>query len=152
MISYQKDNLKFNLRISAIIYDRNRNYVLLHKKRNNNFWMLPGGRVEFGEPTDEAIKREMKEELNYDLKYEFQFSSESFFTLNNIKYHELNYYYYSQIEQSINDEYQFNGVEGDFYIFKWVNLKNIDKYNLLPSQIKEQIISPNTKIKKLIYK
>jgi len=32
------------------------------------FWVLPGGHVEYGEKTEEAVKREMKEELGVSVK------------------------------------------------------------------------------------
>lgn len=32
------------------------------------FWRVPGGRVDHGERIDETLKREMKEELNVDIK------------------------------------------------------------------------------------
>ncbi len=41
---------------------RNGSKVLLVKD-NNNVWELPGGRIEFGESPEEALKRELKEEL-----------------------------------------------------------------------------------------
>jgi mutator protein MutT len=46
--------------------------ILLGKRNGvvfyNGFWGLPGGIVEYGETIDKAIKRELKEELNVEIK------------------------------------------------------------------------------------
>ena len=34
----------------------------------SNFWVIPGGHVEYGETVEKAIKREMKEELGVPVK------------------------------------------------------------------------------------
>ena len=46
--------------------------ILLQKREDDGTWALNGGCLEFGETFDEALKREIKEELNVDvLEYEF---------------------------------------------------------------------------------
>jgi 8-oxo-dGTP diphosphatase len=51
----------------------NKNEVLLQKRtvktRNNaGFWAKPGGAVEFGEKVEDAVKREIKEELGVNIE------------------------------------------------------------------------------------
>jgi len=41
----------------------NRNYLLLTKIREGDFWILPGGRIEEGESEEVAIRKEIGEEL-----------------------------------------------------------------------------------------
>lgn len=41
-------------------------HVLLHRGVDDRFWALPGGRLDPGEMSDEALAREMKEELGVE--------------------------------------------------------------------------------------
>lgn len=71
MISYEKNDNKFNFRVSAIILDQSGKNVLIHQIKNRDFWLLPGGRVEMMESTQDAIIRELREELDigsFDVK------------------------------------------------------------------------------------
>ena len=54
---------------SALIEKDNK--ILLVKEileGGNEYWILPGGSVEFGESLTEAVKREIKEETNLDIE------------------------------------------------------------------------------------
>jgi len=55
----------------ALIHSRGR--VLLVKRRfppNQGLWALPGGLVEVGETLEEAVRREVKEEVGLDVRLE----------------------------------------------------------------------------------
>ncbi len=57
------------LAVDGIILEKDK--VLLVKQGHFpfvGFWVLPGGHVEYGERVEEAIKREMKEELGISVK------------------------------------------------------------------------------------
>lgn len=58
MITFERENNKFNFRVSGIAIHNNR--LLLHTTLTDDFWNLPGGRVEFNESTDQTIIREFK--------------------------------------------------------------------------------------------
>ncbi|EMR12100.1 NUDIX hydrolase [Methylophaga lonarensis MPL] len=60
MISFAAGGHHFNLRAAAVIVDRGK--VLLHKIAGDNFWSVPGGRVEPGETAAQAVIREIFEE------------------------------------------------------------------------------------------
>jgi 8-oxo-dGTP diphosphatase len=64
--------------IAAIIFENDKGEILLYKRDNKPgipfpmHWDLFGGHLEEGETPEEALVREVKEELNYDLRdYKF---------------------------------------------------------------------------------
>jgi len=65
-------------KIAAIILENDNGEILLYLRDNKpgipfpNHWDLIGGHVEDGETPEEALIREVKEELNFDLK-EYKF-------------------------------------------------------------------------------
>jgi 8-oxo-dGTP diphosphatase len=62
--------LSRNIRIRvAVIIPRNNEILLVrHVKDDRQYWLIPGGGVDFGETVDECAKREIKEETNIDVK------------------------------------------------------------------------------------
>ena len=50
-----------NCRAVAIIIKNNK--ILFQKRKQDKFWALPGGKIRIDETGEEAIKRELNEEL-----------------------------------------------------------------------------------------
>ena len=65
-LSFKCDNKKFNYRVCAMIISDNR-ILAMHDERSPYFY-LPGGRVAMGETAEQAVIREMQEELGTTLK------------------------------------------------------------------------------------
>lgn len=57
-------------RIRAAVALENEDGVLLvrHQKGAKTYWLLPGGGVDYGEPTQEAARREMTEETGLEVE------------------------------------------------------------------------------------
>jgi 8-oxo-dGTP diphosphatase len=68
-------------KIAAIIFENDKGELLLYKRDNKpgipfpQHWDLFGGHIEEGETPEEALVREVKEELDFDLK-EYSFFKE----------------------------------------------------------------------------
>lgn len=83
---------KFNLRVGAVITDGKR--VLVSKGGSHEFYWVVGGRVKLGESTEEAVLREVREELGVAAEVDRLYSiAEKFFTVDGVYYHELEFLY-----------------------------------------------------------
>ncbi len=136
MISFMEGNQKFNFRTAAIIYNPERNKILIHRKRMHGFWLLPGGRVEFQEDAGNGVKRELKEELDVTvIDQKLKIVSESFFELFDTIYHELAFYYEVTIDVDncfyVKDG-EFTSVEGDEDIFMWFDIEKLRDIDIRP--------------------
>ena len=75
--------------------------VLLHQAEGDDFWVLPGGRAEFGEPAEQTLKREIREELDIDVEIlRLLWIVENFFRYANKRYHEIALYFLMRLPAS----------------------------------------------------
>ncbi len=67
------------IRVSAIIINENSEILLVkHRKKEKEYWVLPGGHLDYGETIAQCAERELKEETTLDCKFErIVFISES---------------------------------------------------------------------------
>ncbi|MBO4383958.1 MAG: NUDIX domain-containing protein [Clostridia bacterium] len=93
-ISYVADGKKFNLRVCAVIVSGER-ILAMHDDRSP-YYYLPGGRIMLGETAEEAVLREVKEELEIDARIVRPlWLCQSFFNedVDRLDYHELCFYF-----------------------------------------------------------
>lgn len=66
-------------RVSVVVLTEDGKILLVrHRKGNRLYWVLPGGRLEYGETFQECAVRELKEETGLDIAVErFLFLSEA---------------------------------------------------------------------------
>jgi ADP-ribose pyrophosphatase YjhB (NUDIX family) len=56
------------VRVAAIIVRDDCVLLVRHAKGEHTYWLLPGGGVHYGEPLDEALRRELMEEACVDIE------------------------------------------------------------------------------------
>lgn len=130
---------RFLYRVSVVIFNKELNKILLFNIENREWYMLTGGKVQFGETSETAIKREVQEELGYELKdLSLLAVSEEFGDAKGYHNHQLNLIYKGIYDGEILQD-TFNGLDGDWTTYKWINIKDIDKYEIFPKEIKKAI-------------
>ncbi len=68
----------FSIRVAGISFIDKKILLITHKKKNREYWVVPGGRIEWGETSEHALQREFMEELNLKIKIiKFLFYNES---------------------------------------------------------------------------
>ena len=134
-IKYKNKNFNFAYRVSAIIYNADETKILLFYGNDVDFYMLPGGKVKEQEKSEDAIKREIHEEVGYDnLEFRFAGISEELISKNENFIQEITITYKCKYNGDIKKE-PFKSKESDWINFKWVDINKIDEYNIHPSKI-----------------
>ena len=93
-ITFDTSEGRFNYRVCAILLDGDR-LLVMHDERSPYFY-LPGGRVRMGERAEDAVLREVREELGIEAKIDRPlWLSQSFFNedVARVDYHELCLYF-----------------------------------------------------------
>jgi len=142
-ISYLQDNSRFNFRVAGIVMDADR--VLLHQTKQDDFWNLPGGRVEMNESTGDAIRREMMEELGVSIRVErLAFVCEDFYEYDGKEMHEMGFYYVISLPggHSFYNEREFKGVEQDGKLtFRWFPIQETEQMEIYPVFLRKELVN-----------
>ncbi len=136
-IRYKENNYQFHYRTSAIIYNKDKTKILLFKSSNRDFYMLPGGKVNELESSEDALKREVKEETGLEISIiDFKCFSECVVTDKETTYQQVEAIYEASYNDEINND-EFNGLEGNWILFKWFNINDLDNVLIEPKEIKD---------------
>lgn len=142
----------FNHRVAAVIIKDN--HLLAQRNPIDNSYYLVGGRVTFGESAEDALIREIKEELKIDINnYKTIWINECFFTENSKYYHEIGMYYLVDISNTGFRHYEksFEIIEGKrTNNYEWLDIDKLSDINLYPKFIKNEIKTKNKELKLII--
>lgn len=148
-ITYKKDDYQFILRTSIIIFNKDMNKILVFQVKNKDFYMLIGGKIKELETSIDAIKREIKEEIDLSISnIEFVCLSEEFVNAKEFNNHQINVIYKGIYNDEISEN-KFVGLEGDWCHYEWLDIDKLDNYKVFPNIIKEIVKVPNIKYHKI---
>ena len=144
-ISFNQESQKFNYRVCAMIISGNR-ILAMHDERSPYFYLL-GGRVKMGETAEQAVIREVREELHVTLKITRPlWLNQAFFTedVDGVRYHELCIYFLMDITDT---DLQENGnsfilTEGKhIHTFEWLEFDRLKDEYFYPIFLKKEIFN-----------
>lgn len=148
-ITYKRDNYQFILRTSIVIFNKDMNKILLFQVNDKNFYMLIGGKIKELETSIEAVQREIKEEINLKISnIEFVCLSEEFVNAKGFNNHQINVVYKGIYNDEIKTR-KFIGPEGDWCHYEWIDVDELDCYEIYPSIVNEIAKNPNKKYHKV---
>jgi len=131
---------KPDVRVAIIILKKDKILLVQHKKKGRKYWVLPGGRVEFGENLIEAIQREMLEEANIKVKVgKLLFISDAISPEERNKRHIINIFFEGKI---ISGKLKV-GNEEILQRIEFVPINQLDEltfYPMVKEEVKEWII------------
>lgn len=131
-IDFEKDNYRFNARASAIILNKEKNKILLFKVEDGrDYFLLPGGRIELYEDSLTAIKREVMEELGYEIDFILCSIQENFVLKENKKITQYSFCYKGVYDGTINND-RFVCKDNDNQYFYWLDLDQLNNYKVYP--------------------
>ena len=150
-IDIRNDDGQFKFRSCGIIVNKDK--VLIQKMAKLEGYCFPGGHVELGETSYDAVIREIKEELHIDTEVtKLLCVNENIYTNTSNKIgHEIAYYYLLKPLQEL-PEKEFDSKEtsiGSVQHFKWVNIKELHKEILHPYFL-EQILNSGKEYPEII--
>ncbi len=140
MISIAVDSFRFNYRAAAIVVEDD--HLLLHRLMGENFWSLPGGRVNAGESAESALRREFNEELETSIDdLTLACVGENFFHYDGERFHEVCLYSHAYLPMgsplSNKNQAHLGVEEGHHLEFKWFSLNAVHQLDLRPQSVKQ---------------
>jgi 8-oxo-dGTP pyrophosphatase MutT (NUDIX family) len=144
VISFENNGHRFQFRAGAVALIKD--HILLHRLEGEEFWALPGGRVEMGEEATQTIEREFNEELGIAVRCgELLSVGENFFSYRGKPQHEIGMYFFVQLPEEsslLRLDLTHFGVEGTQHLeFKWFHRAALAEVDLRPLAVRKMLVS-----------
>ncbi len=151
-LTLKTGNGLFNHRVAGVIVKNNK--LLAQVNTDTNEYYLVGGRVQFGESSEEALVREIKEELGINItNYKPIWVNECFFNIQDIRFHEIGIYYLVNIDNTGFCHYDSKFATNEFgktNYYEWLDINNLNNIVLYPQFIKNEIKEETKNLKLII--
>ena len=144
-ITFRTEEGIFNYRACAVTLRDGK--ILAMKDERSPYCYLPGGRVALGETAEEALLREVREELGVEARIVRPlWLNQAFFTeeVSGERYHELCLYFLTDFSGTALDDKgnTFTLAEGRHtHQFEWLDLDSLRDTHFYPNFLKEAIFS-----------
>lgn len=127
LIEVHREKLEFRPAGYAVV--RREDEVLLVKMKQSGKFFFPGGAVDVGEPMEDAVRREIREEAGVEVKeLEFLMMKETFFAYGDKAYHALNFVYTAEFASG--EELVCSDLEDEAHEPQWVKVSELLPNNM----------------------
>lgn len=155
MLSFDITAGRFQFRVAGIALREG--HVLVHRALVDDFWSLPGGRVEHFELSATALVREMREELLVDVDIgPLAYVIESHFAIAGYPYHEIGFYYGMDLPQDfpfVSGEVCHRVRDGENDLeFKWASAQQdvLDVLGFGPPSLRDKLSALPTSLQHIV--
>ena len=141
-----------NIRVGAIIMKDDK--VLMVKNNRDDYYYSVGGRIQFGETAEDAILREVKEELGFEMEIDrLGFIKEAYFygTVGSDQerlIYEPAFYYYMKVPEDFELENKTFLEDGTPEYLEWVPIDTTK--TIYPEFFKTELKNPSKEIKHMV--
>ncbi|HEM4927554.1 TPA: NUDIX hydrolase [Streptococcus suis] len=140
-------NQSFGVRATGLLVKDEK--LFLVRAPEGNYYTL-GGAIQLGETTEEAVQREMQEELGIDVELgPLAFIVENHFTLQEKSYHQIEFLYIvTPLSNPATNLEEGNSVRQ----CEWVAFADLEKLNLNPAFLKTELANWDGQLKHFLNK
>lgn len=142
-LKIKSEKEEFHVRACGIIEQENK--FLIMKVNKTSYYHIPGGHIEIGEDSKQAVIREIKEEIGCDIQEANLFAiQENFWIKDDKKCHGIEFYYIVKPKQKLQIK-DYEKIENDkdgekLLEIKWVTADELKNIDLRPNNIKNMLI------------
>ena len=155
-LTFKTPEGNFNHRTVGIFIHEGK--VLVMQDDNLSYAYLPGGRISLHESSEEAIRREMREELETEAAVErLLWIAESFFTESKSgkRFHEVAFYYLLKPSDDLlqrGDTFELLEGEKHHFIFRWVSFEALQTLDFQPALLKNRLSALPEQVEHIVMK
>ncbi|WP_420595799.1 NUDIX hydrolase [Deinococcus sp.] len=138
-IDFQLENLRFSLRAAVIVIRGG--FVLVCREPDLDVCYLPGGRIQAGEDSLSAARRELLEETGQDVgQLRLALICEDFAQLNGTPFQGIAFYYVAETVPDL-PAAAFANLSAEDHWFEWVSLGALDEAQLVPPLLRDFVLN-----------
>ena len=143
-LKIKTDEEEFHGRTCGIIKQDDK--FLIMRVNQTSYFHIPGGHIEIGEDSEQAIIREIKEEIGCDIQETNLFAiQENFWKRNNKNCHGIEFYYIikpkNNLEMKDYQRIEIDKGEEKLLDFKWCTQEELKEIDLRPVNIRDMLIN-----------
>lgn len=121
--------------VCALIFNKDNKVFITQRgpgRALENKWEFPGGKVKIKETPEQALKREIKEELDSEIEILYYLCSSNYKYINIEPYEPFEITLNAYISKLISGKLELS----EHINSKWVNVLDLEKYDFAPADIK----------------